>query len=64
MQWQIQVFPDGGVNHRGANLLFGKIFAQNCTKMKECGPRLGAHVPASRSPDHCLPGSTTAMFGA
>ena len=25
----------------GANLLFGQIFPENCTKMKESGPRSG-----------------------
>ena len=45
MQWQIKDFPDG----RGAltpvfgqNLIFGKIFARNCMKMKEFGQRGGA----------------------
>ena len=28
------------------NLLFGKIFAENCMKMKEIGPRAGALVPS------------------
>ena len=27
----------------GKNLLFGKIFAENYTKVKEIGPRGGAH---------------------
>ena len=34
-------FPRRGANPRGRgkNLLFGKIFAKNCIKMKEFGPR-------------------------
>ena len=36
----IQDFPDGSANPKGgANLLFGKFFAQNCMKLKEIGPR-------------------------
>ena len=43
MQWRIQDFPDGGTYPQGggANLLFGKIFLENCMKMKEIGPRGG-----------------------
>ena len=35
-------FPKGGANPRmGANLLFGKGFAENCMKMKEIRPEGG-----------------------
>ena len=52
-QWWIQDFPDswGGMGERGEpmsfrqNLLFGKIFAENCVKMKEIGPRVGVVRP-------------------
>ena len=47
-QWRIQDFPDGG-SHEPLDLrqnpiyvLFGKIFAENCMKMKEFGPRGGS----------------------
>ena len=37
IQWRIQDFPEGGANpwDWGKNLLFGKIFAENCMKMKD-----------------------------
>ena len=40
-QWRIQGFPDGDTipQDRGENLLFDKIFAKNCMKMKEIRPR-------------------------
>ena len=41
----------------GENLLFGKIFAENCMKMKEIGPRGGAH------PLTPPPGSANAASG-
>ena len=44
-QWQIQDSPDeGGANPCvwPENLLFGKIFTENCMKMKEIEPRRGA----------------------
>ena len=35
-QWRIQDFPaGGGALAEGKSLLFGKIFAENCMKMKE-----------------------------
>ena len=43
-------FPrGGGVNPQGgsANLLFGQKFPENCMKMKEFGPKGGAHVPGT-----------------
>ena len=45
-QWWIQNFPEGGANSKSGcvTLLFCKLFAENCMKMKEFGPR-GAHVP-------------------
>ena len=41
-----QGFPRGGTNSwiLSVNLLFGKIFTENCMKMKEIGP--GAEVPS------------------
>ena len=49
VQWWIQDFPEGGANPQSgcANLLFRKFFAENCMKMKEFGPRGGAHVPGA-----------------
>ena len=42
-QWRIQNFPDRGgvcsILRLGKNLLFGKIFAEHCMKIKEIGPR-------------------------
>ena len=47
VQWRIQDFPEG------ANILFGKIVAGNCMKMKEMGPRKGVFL----APSHrCLRG--------
>ena len=42
-QRRIQDVAEWGANPREdyANLLFGKIFAENCMKMKEFGPRGG-----------------------
>ena len=39
-QWRIQDFPNVGGNPWvwGENLLFGKIFAENCRRKKEIGP--------------------------
>ena len=34
-QWQMQDFPDGCGAGGGANLLCGKILAENCMKIKE-----------------------------
>ena len=34
----------------GDNLLFDKIFAENCMKMKEIGPREGASLASSLDP--------------
>ena len=44
MQWRIQDFPDGEGQAREmcANILFDNIFAENCMKMKEIGPRGGS----------------------
>ena len=46
----IQDLPDGGANpwRGGKNLLFGKIFAKSCIKMKEIGP--GGHASLAPSP--------------
>ena len=43
-QWQIHDFPEEGANAkgRGANLLFCKLFPENCMKTKEIGQRGGA----------------------
>ena len=39
LQWRIQDFAEGGTNYpKGANVLFCKIFVENCMKMKEFGP--------------------------
>ena len=42
IQWRIQDFQDGEGAHQplslGENLLFDKVFAENCMKMKETGP--------------------------
>ena len=55
MQWQIKDFRDrrgwgggGGTNPRsgGKHLLFGNIFAENCMKIIEIGPR-GARDPTA-----------------
>ena len=52
-QWQIQDFPDGvgeggsaKLQGEGANLLFSKMFPENCMNMKEFGPR-GGRVPGA-----------------
>ena len=45
MEWHNPGFARAGCHNpreRGcANLLFGKIFAENCMKLKEVGPRGG-----------------------
>ena len=43
-QWRVQDFSDGAANPWawGENLLFRKIFTENCMTMKEIGPREGA----------------------
>ena len=48
----IQHFPDGGANlwFWGENLLFAKIFAENCMKMKEHGP-IGPIAPLDQKFD-------------
>ena len=47
-QWQIQDLPVFG-----NNLLFGKIFAENCMKMKEIELRVGvAHVPTGSANEY------------
>ena len=45
VQWQIQDFPDRDANTWvwGENLLFGRIFTENCMKMKQFGPKGDAH---------------------
>ena len=45
VQWQIQDFPDRDANTWvwGENLLFGKIFTENCMQMKQFGPKGDAH---------------------
>ena len=47
-------FPTGGASPivRGANLLFGKIYAENCVKMKEIGST-EARVPSAPWIRHC-----------
>ena len=47
MQWRIHYFPDGGAKpwFWRENLLFGKVFAENCMKMKEIGPGGGDPCP-------------------
>ena len=40
-QWRMQTFPD-----EGANLLFGKLFADKCLKMKEFR-RGGGSIPST-----------------
>ena len=44
-------FPMGGANSQvwGKNVLFGKVFAENCMKMKEIGQ--GAHIPGTPALD-------------
>ena len=38
VQWRIQYFPEGRVPPEvGANLLFGKSFAENSTKIEQIG---------------------------
>ena len=51
VQWRIQDFPDGNANpwFWSENLLFGKIFAENDTKMKKKLDREG------RGPHHQRP---------
>ena len=51
-QWPIHEFADGGVASpwdRSENLMFDKIFVDNCVKMKEIGPSGG--VPSTPSLD-------------
>ena len=45
-KWRIHDFPDRGCQplNLGQNLLFDRIIAENCMKMKEIGPRDGACV--------------------
>ena len=45
-RWRIQDFPVGGCQpqRRNANLLFGLIFAKNCTKMKNIRLRGGSWI--------------------
>ena len=39
LQWRIQDFAEGGTNYpKGANVLFCKIFVENCMKIEEFGP--------------------------
>ena len=50
VHWRIQDFPDRGrqLLSWGENLLFGKIFAKNCTKMKEIESKgEGVRVPSA-----------------
>ena len=44
-QWRIQDFPQGGAPTLKIAIIF-QIFAGNCMKMKEFGPR-GTHVPGA-----------------
>ena len=48
-QWRVQDFPEGNTNSRRgcANLLFFKIVAENCMKMKEFRQRGGILVPGA-----------------
>ena len=43
-QWRIEDFPDVGTPTPKLEL-FGKFFAENCTKMKEFGPPGGGGIP-------------------
>ena len=46
LQWGIPDFPEGSTNpSEDVNLLFGKIIAENCIKMKEIGPKGTSLVP-------------------
>ena len=47
-QWLIQDFPYRGVRGRCANLLFGKMFAKICKKLKEIGSR--GRIPSGLPP--------------
>ena len=47
VQWRIQDFPQGGAPIPKIAIIF-QIFAENCMKMKEFGPRGGgARVPGA-----------------
>ena len=52
IQWRIQDFQNGEGAHQplslGENLLFDKVFAENCMKMKETGTGRGG--PRSQAP--------------
>ena len=52
LEWQIQNFPERGRQPRvlGKNLSFGKIFAENCMKMKAIEPRRACVPSAALGP--------------
>ena len=53
-KWRIQDFPDGGganLSRRGANLLFGNFFSENCIKILKIGRGRG-RVPSTPPPTH------------
>ena len=56
LQWRIQDFSDGGTSPWiwAKSLLFGKIFAENCMKMKEIALRGGIHPWRSHGPANVL----------
>ena len=50
IRWRIQDFPEGYANSGrmrrvGTKVLFGKIIAKNCMKMKEIGSRMRLELP-------------------
>ena len=59
----IQDFPDGGANPCAwsKNQILGKIFAQNCMKMKEIGPRGGVPSAAPLIRHDLKPASLTIL---
>ena len=57
----MQDFPDWEANPLvwSENLLFGKIFVENCIKMKEIGPRGGASLAPPRGSVNVLESQLT-----
>ena len=56
-QWRIQDFPQGGAPTLKIAIIF-QIFAENCMKMKEFGPRGGGALapPLGSANAECLSG--------
>ena len=52
-QWRIQDFPQGGAPTPKIAFIF-QIFAENCMKMKEFGPRGGASLAPPLDPPMCM----------